>query len=71
MSVRKAQDSLKFLCNAGFLEKEDRKGRTDVYKLAPHTNWANKEDLDQIRERTKAPKYKKGAGEHQSPANEG
>lgn len=53
MSVRKAQYALKFLCDAGFLEKEQRQGRTDVYKLTPSSKWKPKEDLDRIRETVK------------------
>ncbi len=35
MSVRKAQSTLKSLEKRGFIEKKQRLGRTDVYKLAP------------------------------------
>ena len=35
MSVRKAQSTLKSLEKKGFIEKKQRIGRTDVYKLAP------------------------------------
>ena len=35
MSVRKAQSTLKSLESKGLIRKKQRKGRTDVYKLAP------------------------------------
>jgi len=35
MSVRKAQSTLKSLENRGLIEKKQRKGSTDIYKLAP------------------------------------
>lgn len=36
MSVRKAQSTLKSLEKGGFIQKEKRKGSTDIYKLAPN-----------------------------------
>lgn len=51
ISVRKIQYALKFLCEAGFLIQDKRQGRTDIYKLSPAGDWANKEDLAVIRER--------------------
>ena len=36
MSVRKAQSTLKSLEKRGFIQKEKRKGSTDIYKLAPN-----------------------------------
>ena len=53
MSVRKAQYALKTLCDAGLILKEQRKGRTDVYKLTPKSNWKPKEELKQIRQKAK------------------
>ena len=35
MSVRKAQYTLKSLLDKGFIVREQRKGRTDIYRLAP------------------------------------
>lgn len=35
MSVRKAQYTLKALLDKGFIVKTQRKGRTDIYHLAP------------------------------------
>ncbi|MEG3869796.1 MULTISPECIES: helix-turn-helix domain-containing protein [unclassified Microcoleus] len=56
MSVRKAQYALKTLCDAGLLLKEQRRGRTDVYKLTPKSNWKPKEELKQIRQKAKESK---------------
>lgn len=35
MSIRKAQYTLKSLLDKGFIVKSQRKGRTDIYRLAP------------------------------------
>lgn len=35
MSIRKAQYTLKSLLDKGFIVKNQRKGRTDIYRLAP------------------------------------
>ncbi|MEG3894056.1 MULTISPECIES: hypothetical protein [unclassified Microcoleus] len=56
MSVRKAQYALKTLCDAGLILKEQRKGRTDVYRLTPKSNWKPKEELKQIRQKAKESK---------------
>ncbi|MEG4351002.1 helix-turn-helix domain-containing protein [Microcoleus sp. LAD1_D3] len=56
MSVRKAQYALKTLSDAGLLLKEQRRGRTDVYKLTPKSNWKPKEELKQIRQKAKESK---------------
>ncbi|WP_293342354.1 helix-turn-helix domain-containing protein [Microcoleus sp. CAWBG58] len=56
MSVRKAQYALKTLCDAGLILKEQRRGRTDVYRLAPKSNWKPKEELKQIRQKAKESK---------------
>lgn len=56
MSVRKAQYALKTLCDAGLLIKEQRKGRTDLYRLAPKTNWRPKEELKLIRQKARESK---------------
>lgn len=56
MSVRKVQYALKTLCEAGLLVKEERKGRTDVYRLTPTSHWKPKEELAQIRQNVKASK---------------
>jgi DNA-binding transcriptional ArsR family regulator len=51
ISVRKIQQTLKFLYEAGFLDKDKREGRTDIYKLTPTSKWVNKDDLIEIRQR--------------------
>ena len=58
MSVRKAQYALKFLCEAGFLNQEKRKGRTDQYKVTHSREWAKPEDLEVIREKVTGVKRK-------------
>jgi DNA-binding transcriptional ArsR family regulator len=59
ISVRKIQQALKFLYEAGFLDKVKREGRTDIYKLTPTIKWVDKNDLAEIRERvTGNPKTK-------------
>lgn len=59
MSVRKAQYALKTLCDAGLILKEQRRGRTDVYKLALRNNWKPKEELEEIRRKVKESKINK------------
>ncbi|WP_341528080.1 helix-turn-helix domain-containing protein [Nostoc sp. UHCC 0302] len=58
MSVRKAQYALKFLCEAGFLNQEKRKGRTDQYRVTHSRQWAKPEDLEVIREKVTGVKRK-------------
>lgn len=52
MSVRKVQYALKVLCDAGFLIQLQRKGRTNIYQLAPRSNWVLANNLDEIRKRS-------------------
>jgi DNA-binding transcriptional ArsR family regulator len=59
ISVRKIQYALKFLYEAGFLNQDKRKGRTDVYRLSPAEDWVNKEDLVAIRARVAGVEAKK------------
>ncbi|RUR77028.1 hypothetical protein ACF3DV_31070 [Chlorogloeopsis fritschii PCC 9212] len=66
MSVRKAQYALKFLCEAGFLIQEKRKGRTDQYRITHSREWAKPEDLEAIRERVTGVKRKKSKNKSQS-----
>jgi hypothetical protein len=66
MSVRKAQYALKFLCEAGFLIQEKRKGRTDQYRITHSRQWANPEDFEAIRERVTGVKRKKPNNTSQS-----
>ena len=56
MSVRKAQYALKTLCDAGLILKEQRRGRSDVYRLTAKSNWKPKEQLKQIRQKAKESK---------------
>jgi hypothetical protein len=56
MSVRKMQSCLKILCEAGFLDKIQRDGRTDIYKLKHPKNWASSEQLATIRKKEKGQK---------------
>ena len=53
MSVRKAQYALAALCEAKFIEKVPRRGRTDIYKLKPMSEWKSKDELTSIRKRIK------------------
>lgn len=71
MSVRKAQYALKTLCDAGLIIKLPRKGRTDVYKLAPKTNWEPKERLEEIRRKAKQSKPDEDLKQIQSSPKEG
>lgn len=66
MSVRKAQYALKFLCEAGFLTQEKRKGRTDVYRMTHSRDWVKPEDLEAIREKVTGVKRKKSKDKSQS-----
>ncbi|MBD2386749.1 helix-turn-helix domain-containing protein [Cylindrospermum sp. FACHB-282] len=50
MSVRKAQQALKFLIQAKLLEQTKREGRTDEYRVLATRHWAAKEELDNIRQ---------------------
>lgn len=61
MSVRKAQYALTTLCEAGLITKERRHGKTDVYRLAPKSNWKSKQEIDEIRKaaKTHQPKTEK------------
>ncbi|RAM48603.1 MAG: hypothetical protein C6Y22_27095 [Hapalosiphonaceae cyanobacterium JJU2] len=66
MSVRKAQYALKFLCEAGFLIQEKRKGRTDQYRITHSREWAKPEDLEAIRERVTGFKRKRTKDKNKS-----
>ncbi|MDZ8055705.1 MAG: helix-turn-helix domain-containing protein [Aulosira sp. ZfuVER01] len=70
MSVRKAQYALKFLCEAGFLTQEKRKGRTDQYRMTHSREWAKPEDLEAIRERVTGVKRKKSKNKRQSATSQ-
>ncbi|MGF1938308.1 MAG: helix-turn-helix domain-containing protein [Nostoc sp. ChiQUE02] len=66
MSVRKAQYALKFLCEAGFLNQEKRKGRTDQYRITHSREWAKPENLEVIREKVTGVKRKKSQNNSKS-----
>ena len=61
MSVRKAQYAFQVLCDAGFLEKEPRIGKTDVYRLLPKSCWKPKSEINFIRQRAKEGRSKNRA----------
>ena len=66
MSVRRAQYSLKFLCQAGFLTQEKREGRTDEYRVTPVSQWEKPENLESIREAVTGVRRKKTKSKSQS-----
>ncbi|MGD2180239.1 helix-turn-helix domain-containing protein [Lusitaniella coriacea] len=49
MSPRKAQDVLRVLCGAGLIEREERDGTTNIYTLAPASQWKHPSELGKIR----------------------
>lgn len=51
MSHRKAQDALRVLHEVGLIEKEERQGSTNVYRLAFPSQWKHPASLDEIRKR--------------------
>lgn len=53
MSHRKAQDVLRVLCGIGLIEREQREGTTNLYKLAPASKWKHPKFLPRIREEWK------------------
>lgn len=53
MSVRRLQYSLQLLCEAGFIEKQSRDGRTDIYKMCKPEKWASPELIASIRQQVK------------------
>lgn len=71
MSVRRAQYSLKFLCEAGFLTQEKRTGRTDEYRVTPVSQWASRENLESIREAVTGVRRKKTKSKSQSAKSKG
>jgi|GEM_PF-2225671 len=54
MSHRKAQGVLRILCEAGLLEKEHQKGSTNVYRVAPPSQWKEPSELQTIRNKAKS-----------------
>lgn len=53
MSVRKIQYVLNVLCKANLIERRERRGRTNVYKLTSPERWVSKTELDAIRRELK------------------
>lgn len=53
MSHRKAQDVLRVLYHAGFLEKEPQTGSTNIYRLAPPSQWKDPSVLPILRKKSK------------------
>lgn len=53
MSHRKAQEVLRILCAAGLLEKEPRRGSTNMYKIASPDKWKDPLELPSIRQKDK------------------
>lgn len=51
MSHRKAQDALRVLYEIGIVEKEERQGTTNVYRLALPSKWKHPSTLNEIRKR--------------------
>lgn len=49
MSPRKAQDVLRVLCGAGLIERKEREGTTNIYMLAPASQWKHPSELEKIR----------------------
>lgn len=49
MSHRKAQQCLKTLCEAGLLTIEPRRGDSNIYRIAPSSNWKHPSELEAIR----------------------
>lgn len=58
MSTRKAQDALRVLCGAGLIERQQQTGRTNIYILAPASNWKPPSELAKIRESFKLNDFK-------------
>jgi predicted transcriptional regulator len=55
MSMRKAQQSLKFLIKAQLVIQKKRKGRTDEYRVTLYSSWVLGEELDKLRLETSKP----------------
>jgi DNA-binding MarR family transcriptional regulator len=49
VSHRKVHEALRVLCAAGFLTKDTQEGSTNIYRLAPASNWKHPRELDAIR----------------------
>ena len=53
MSHRKAQDVLRVLCGAGLVERQERDGTTNLYRIAPPSQWQPPSLLPEIRKNWK------------------
>jgi predicted transcriptional regulator len=53
MSMRKAQQAIKFLIKANLVTQHKRTGRTDEYRVTPVSSWVSKDQLNQIRKTIK------------------
>lgn len=49
MSPRKAQDALRVLCGAGLIERQERDGTTNIYTIAPASQWKPPSAIETIR----------------------
>jgi DNA-binding MarR family transcriptional regulator len=49
MSPRRAQDALRVLCGAGLIERQQRDGTTNIYTIAPASQWKPPSELEEIR----------------------
>ncbi|ACK67131.1 conserved hypothetical protein [Rippkaea orientalis PCC 8801] len=48
MSVRRAQYGLKALESFGLIQKEIRRGKTDIYQLTPRNQWKTPEKIEEL-----------------------
>lgn len=53
MSSRKAQQAIKVLKEANFIQQTKRPGRTDEYRVVPASEWVSREELVEVRRRLK------------------
>lgn len=53
MSSRKAQQAIKVLKEANFIQQTKRPGRTDEYRVVLASEWVSREELVEVRRRLK------------------
>ncbi len=53
MSSRKAQQAIKVLKEANFIQQTKRPGRTDEYRIVLASEWVSREELVEVRQRLK------------------
>ena len=58
MSTRKAQQAMQVLIKANLVSQNKRGGRTDEYRVKPASEWAPRQQLDEIREEVRSKKEK-------------